>query len=91
MDDRKAKKSEKRSRAEKEKVMDVLFSAFEKHQFYNVKDLVGITKQPVVSTLFLVTCVARRAKAESMVTETDEPELVKTLSHFSSGAQPWHN
>ncbi|KAH9515214.1 hypothetical protein Btru_019573 [Bulinus truncatus] len=46
-DDKKTKKVEKRSRAEKEKVMDVLFNAFEKHQFYNVKDLVGITKQPV--------------------------------------------
>ncbi|BFZ06561.1 hypothetical protein BsWGS_09600 [Bradybaena similaris] len=46
-EERKAKKAEKRSRAEKSKVMDVLFSAFEKHQFYNVKDLVGITKQPV--------------------------------------------
>jgi len=45
--ERKGKKAEKRSRAEKDKVMDVLFSAFEKHQFYNVKDLVGITKQPV--------------------------------------------
>ncbi|KAK6975380.1 general transcription factor IIF subunit 2, partial [Biomphalaria glabrata] len=46
-EERKTKKIEKRSRAEKEKVMDVLFNAFEKHQFYNVKDLVGITKQPV--------------------------------------------
>ncbi|CAL1545549.1 unnamed protein product [Lymnaea stagnalis] len=46
-EDKKTKKAEKRSRAEKDKVMDVLFNAFEKHQFYNVKDLVGITKQPV--------------------------------------------
>ncbi|XP_035826117.1 general transcription factor IIF subunit 2 [Aplysia californica] len=50
VEERKAKKTEaKRSRAEKEKVMDILFNAFEKHQFYNVKDLVGITQQPVVS------------------------------------------
>lgn len=27
----------------------MLFSAFEKHQYYNIKDLVDITKQPVVS------------------------------------------
>lgn len=48
MEERKAKKTEaKRTRAEKDKVMDILFNAFEKHQFYNVKDLVGITKQPV--------------------------------------------
>lgn len=26
----------------------MLFSAFEKHQYYNIKDLVDITKQPVV-------------------------------------------
>lgn len=28
----------------------MLFSAFEKHQYYNLKDLVDITKQPVVRT-----------------------------------------
>lgn len=48
IEERKAKKTEaKRTRAEKDKVMEILFNAFEKHQFYNVKDLVGITKQPV--------------------------------------------
>ncbi|KAK7090438.1 general transcription factor IIF subunit 2-like [Littorina saxatilis] len=41
------KDTEKRSRLDKEKVMDMLFAAFEKHQYYNVKDLVGITKQPI--------------------------------------------
>merc|ERR550519_2537382 len=42
------KKSEgKKSRDDRDKVMDMLFSAFEKHQFYNIKDLVNITKQPV--------------------------------------------
>lgn len=38
-------------RAERQQVMDMLFSAFEKHQYYNIKDLVDITKQPVVSGL----------------------------------------
>uniref|UniRef100_A0A2K6TB63 General transcription factor IIF subunit 2 n=1 Tax=Saimiri boliviensis boliviensis TaxID=39432 RepID=A0A2K6TB63_SAIBB len=28
-------------------VLDMLFSAFEKHQYCNLKDLVDITKQPV--------------------------------------------
>uniref|UniRef100_A0A8C6SGM7 General transcription factor IIF subunit 2 n=1 Tax=Neogobius melanostomus TaxID=47308 RepID=A0A8C6SGM7_9GOBI len=32
---------------EKQQVLDMLFSAFEKHQYYNIKDLVDITKQPV--------------------------------------------
>lgn len=43
------KEQEKRSRVDKDRVMDMLFAAFEKHQYYNVKDLVGITKQPIVS------------------------------------------
>lgn len=28
-------------------MLEILFSAFEKHQYYNIKDLVKITKQPV--------------------------------------------
>lgn len=45
----KRKKEEgKRARADKQQVLDMLFSAFEKHQYYNIKDLVDITKQPVV-------------------------------------------
>jgi transcription initiation factor TFIIF subunit beta len=27
--------------------MDILFNAFEKHQYYNIKDLVTITNQPI--------------------------------------------
>lgn len=30
-------------------MLEMLFSAFEKHQYYNLKDLVRITNQPVVS------------------------------------------
>ncbi|CAG5857993.1 unnamed protein product [Menidia menidia] len=45
----KRKKEEgKRARATKQQVLDMLFSAFEKHQYYNIKDLVDITKQPVI-------------------------------------------
>lgn len=44
----KKKKCEGRMvRAERQQVLDMLFSAFEKHQYYNIKDLVDITKQPV--------------------------------------------
>lgn len=51
MEFEKKKKSEgKMVRAERQVVLDMLFSAFEKHQFYSFKDLVDITKQPVVST-----------------------------------------
>ncbi|KAM6943431.1 general transcription factor IIF subunit 2-like isoform 1-T1 [Xenentodon cancila] len=45
----KQKKEEgKRTRADKQQVLDMLFSAFEKHQYYNIKDLVDITQQPVI-------------------------------------------
>lgn len=48
----KKKKSEgKMVRAERQLVLDMLFSAFEKHQYYNIKALVDITKQPVVSSM----------------------------------------
>ncbi|XP_003445359.1 general transcription factor IIF subunit 2 [Oreochromis niloticus] len=44
----KKKKTEgKMVRAERQLVLDMLFSAFEKHQYYNIKALVDITKQPV--------------------------------------------
>ncbi|KFU92009.1 General transcription factor IIF subunit 2, partial [Chaetura pelagica] len=46
--ERKKKEDGKRARADKQQVLDMLFSAFEKHQYYNIKDLVDITKQPVI-------------------------------------------
>lgn len=49
--EKKKKEEGKRARADKQQVLDMLFSAFEKHQYYNIKDLVDITKQPVVRPL----------------------------------------
>ncbi|XP_072514104.1 general transcription factor IIF subunit 2 isoform X1 [Salminus brasiliensis] len=46
--DKKKKEEGKRARADRQQVLDMLFSAFEKHQYYNIKDLVDITKQPVI-------------------------------------------
>ena len=44
------KKSEgKKARDDKDKVLEMLFNAFEKHQYYNIKDLQKITRQPIVS------------------------------------------
>lgn len=52
MEYEKKKKTEgKMVRAERQLVLDMLFSAFEKHQYYNIKALVDITKQPVVSSV----------------------------------------
>ncbi|XP_012284805.1 general transcription factor IIF subunit 2 [Orussus abietinus] len=43
------KKAEgKKMRDDKDAVMDMLFAAFEKHQYYNIRDLVKITRQPIV-------------------------------------------
>ncbi|XP_018323445.1 general transcription factor IIF subunit 2-like [Agrilus planipennis] len=42
------KKAEgKKARDDKDAVLEMLFAAFEKHQYYNIKDLVKITKQPI--------------------------------------------
>ncbi|CAH0557981.1 unnamed protein product [Brassicogethes aeneus] len=42
------KKAEgKKARDDKDSVLEMLFAAFEKHQYYNIKDLVKITKQPI--------------------------------------------
>ena len=37
----------KKSRDDKDKVQEILFALFEKHQYYNIKDLVRETNQPV--------------------------------------------
>lgn len=46
--ERRRKEEGKRVRGTKEEVLETLFTAFEKHQFYSLKDLVHISKQPVV-------------------------------------------
>ncbi|PWA31167.1 hypothetical protein CCH79_00002876 [Gambusia affinis] len=45
--EKKKKYEGKMVRADRQQVLDLLFSAFEKHQYYSFKDLVDITKQPV--------------------------------------------
>jgi hypothetical protein len=46
----KAEKKDKTKhlRKEREQVMNILFDAFSKHQYYYIKDLINITKQPQV-------------------------------------------
>jgi len=48
------KEEGKKTRLEKEQVQELLFAAFEKHQYYNVKDLVRITNQPIVTSFLLL-------------------------------------
>ncbi|XP_035218577.1 general transcription factor IIF subunit 2-like isoform X2 [Stegodyphus dumicola] len=45
--EQKKKAEGRKARDDKDKVMDMLFAAFEKHQYYNIKDLEKITRQPV--------------------------------------------
>jgi len=48
IDYRLKKKAEgKKARDDKDIVLNMLFNAFEKHQYYNIKDLVQITRQPI--------------------------------------------
>lgn len=51
--DKKKKIEMKRARDDKGKVYDLLFNAFQHHQYYTFKDLVNITKQPPVWTPLL--------------------------------------
>jgi len=44
---KKLKKEGKHTREDKSTVMEVLFHLFEKHQYYNIKDLVRETRQPI--------------------------------------------
>ncbi|KAG7173450.1 General transcription factor IIF subunit 2-like [Homarus americanus] len=37
----------KKARDDKDKVRDMLYAAFEKHQYYNIKDLQKLTRQPI--------------------------------------------
>lgn len=43
----KRKNDQKKSREDKDKVMDMLFTAFEKHQYYYLRDLEKLTNQPI--------------------------------------------
>lgn len=45
--EQKKKAEGRKARDDKDKVMDMLFAAFEKHQYYNIKDLEKITRQPI--------------------------------------------
>lgn len=44
--DKQKKVEGKKMRDDKEKVQEILFALFEKHQYYNIKDLVTETRQP---------------------------------------------
>ena len=46
--EKKKKDKGKRACEDEDVVKALLFNAFERHQYYNLKDLISITKQPVV-------------------------------------------
>jgi len=45
--ERAKKEQGKKMRDDKEKVQEIIFALFEKHQFYNIKDLMQETRQPI--------------------------------------------
>ena len=53
----KVKAEGKKLREDKDKVMEVLFGLFEKHQYYNIKDLVKETRQPVTHLKVSLSCL----------------------------------
>lgn len=46
---KKKKEAGKRAKDNREVVLDLIFTAFQQHEYYNFKDLVQKTQQPVVS------------------------------------------
>jgi hypothetical protein len=44
----------KKLRKDKDEVMSILFDAFAKHQYYNIRDLERISQQPIVNIIFVV-------------------------------------
>jgi len=49
--EKKKKEQGKRARGNREEVLDLIFTAFQQHQYYNFRDLVHKTKQPPVSVV----------------------------------------
>ncbi|XP_053184794.1 general transcription factor IIF subunit 2-like [Scomber japonicus] len=81
----KKKKSEgKMVRAERQVVLDMLFSAFEKHQYYNIKDLVDITKQPVT---YLKEIMKEIGSYNSKGAHKSTWELRPEYRHYQSGEE----
>ncbi|XP_061782059.1 general transcription factor IIF subunit 2-like [Nerophis lumbriciformis] len=81
----KKKKSEgKMVRAERQVVLDMLFSAFEKHQYYNIKDLVDITKQPVT---YLKEIMREIGTYNSKGAHKSTWELKAEYRHYRSGEE----
>ena len=48
--EKKKKEAGKRAKDDREVVLDLIFTAFQQHEYYNFKDLVQKTQQPVVSS-----------------------------------------
>ncbi|XP_054644325.1 general transcription factor IIF subunit 2-like isoform X2 [Dunckerocampus dactyliophorus] len=81
----KKKKSEgKMVRAERQVVLDMLFTAFEKHQYYNIKNLVDITKQPVT---YLKEIMREIGTYNSKGAHKSTWELKPEYRHYQSGEE----
>ncbi|XP_066266699.1 general transcription factor IIF subunit 2-like isoform X1 [Branchiostoma lanceolatum] len=83
--ERRKKEDGKRSRADPEKVQEMLFSAFEKHQYYNIKDLVEITKQPIQ---YLKEVLKEIATYNLKAPHKNTWELKPEYRHYKGGETP---
>ncbi|KAJ1114603.1 hypothetical protein NDU88_002838 [Pleurodeles waltl] len=80
--ERRKKEEGKRARAEKQQVLNMLFSAFEKHQYYTIKDLVDITKQPVN---YLKDILREICTYNAKGTHKSTWELMPEYRHYQAG------
>lgn len=72
--------AEKRSRMDEEQLKEMLFKHFEKHQYYTLKDLVDITKQPIG---FLKEVLKEIAVYNSKSTQRNMWELKPEYRHYN--------
>ena len=59
------KQLDKRARGDREMVLDLIFSSFQTHEFYNFKDLVHKTAQPPVSPPCVCACMHGMPREQS--------------------------
>ncbi|KAG7277687.1 hypothetical protein CRUP_024507 [Coryphaenoides rupestris] len=81
MFEKKKKQDGRMVRAERQVVLDMLFLAFERHQYYNIRDLVDITKQPVT---YLKEIIREIGLYNTMGAHKSTWELKPEYRHYSS-------
>ncbi|KAK2573755.1 General transcription factor IIF subunit 2 [Acropora cervicornis] len=79
--EKKKKDEGKRAREDEDVVKALLFNAFERHQYYNLKDLISLTKQPV---MYLKTILKEIGHYNTKNPHKNMWELKPEYRHYSS-------